>query len=94
MVYNVQVVQLLGVPKLVNGIRVKQLAMLLLQLSKSGWGLKVWLMPCAMIPLLPMQQTKLSLLCYRDQTWQESVASGMSTSCIRNCGLRRVQTLL
>ena len=30
----------------------------------------------------------------RDQTWQESVAPGMSTPCVRNCGLRRVQTAL
>ena len=34
--HGLQVVQLLGVPKLVNGIREKQSAMLLLQLSKSG----------------------------------------------------------
>jgi len=48
--YGLQVVQLRGVPKLVNGMREKQLAMLLLQLSKSG-GLKIWLMSCALIPL-------------------------------------------
>src|SRR6218665_1444293 len=47
-------------------VRVKQLAMLLLQLSKSG-GLKVWLMPCALIPLLPILADEVELV-----VWQRS----------------------
>ena len=47
-------------PKLVNG-KVKQLAMLLLQLPKS-WGLKVWLMPRALIPLIAILADQVELV--------------------------------
>jgi len=54
-----QMVQLLGVPKLVNGTG--EAVSCYYNCPRVG-GLKVWLMPCALIPLLPILADEVELV--------------------------------